>query len=93
MKPELSAVVDICTRFIAPLIEADGGDLFIVAASDDEVHLHVTGTYAGCPGVPFAADHVFLPIVRTVLPNAKLTVTSGWKPPEGSVRVMSPLPA
>ncbi len=85
MNPELSKVVDVCTRLLAPLVEADGGALFVVAASEDEIHLHVTGTYAGCPGVPFAADHVFLPVLRRVLPNATLIVTSGWKPPEGSV--------
>jgi Fe-S cluster biogenesis protein NfuA len=89
VNPELSKVVDVCARLLAPLVEADGGDLFVVAANQDEVHLHVTGTYAGCPGVPFAADHVFLPVLRTVLPRAKLTVTSGWKAPEGAVRATS----
>jgi Fe-S cluster biogenesis protein NfuA len=76
-----------CRDQLAPLVRADGGLLYIVAATSDEVHLHLSGTCAGCPGATMTRDRLIAPAVKALLPKAQLRVTTGWKVPEGARKV------
>lgn len=67
-----------------PLITIDRADLYVVAESPSEVHLHLGGAYSGCPGVHFVKTHLLAPIVAEVAPKATLTVTSGLPIPKGA---------
>jgi len=80
LKGALAAVV-------APLIEADGGELFLVPARGRVVHLHLRGRFSGCPGNPLVAEHVLKPVVEAADPAAKVQVTSGALLPEGAERI------
>ena len=62
---------------VLPLIAIDGGTIYVATASASEVHLHLAGNYAGCPGNGFIERSLLAPIVGSVLPKAKLKVTSG----------------
>jgi Fe-S cluster biogenesis protein NfuA len=81
LKGALAAVV-------APLIEADGGELFLVPARGRLVHLHLRGRFSGCPGNPLVAEHVLRPVVEAADPAAKIQVTSGALLPEGAERIL-----
>jgi Fe-S cluster biogenesis protein NfuA len=75
------------SEFVAALVRADGGELYLVAASQDDVHLHLTGTCAGCPGASMTRERLLEPAVHGVAPKATLKVTTGWRVPDGAKRV------
>ncbi len=81
------AVGKACRELLAALIEADGGRMFLVAASADDIHIHLAGTCAGCPGSSHTTSRVLAPTLERVLPKAKLRVTTGWTVPAGAVRL------
>lgn len=75
--------------FAVALVKADGGEVYLVRATSDEVHLHLAGTCAGCPGATMTRERLLAPTVKSVLPKATLTVTTGWRVPEGAVKIGS----
>ncbi len=80
-------VMKLCREVLAPLVEADGGEMFLVSASADDIHIHLGGTCAGCPGASLTGDKILAPALQTVAPKAKLRVTTGWRVPEGAHRI------
>jgi Fe-S cluster biogenesis protein NfuA len=82
-------VMKALSEFVAALVEADGGELYLVAATADDVHVHLTGTCAGCPGATMTRDRLLEPAVHTAVPKATLKVTTGWRVPEGARRIQA----
>jgi Fe-S cluster biogenesis protein NfuA len=77
------ALVRICREVLAPLIEADGGEMYLVSLAGEDIHIHLAGTCAGCPGSAFTAQSVIGPAIAKIAPKAKLRLTTGWRvPPE-----------
>jgi len=54
-KDEIARVV---REVLAPLVRADGGDLYLVSVKETGVCLHVTGRFSGCPGNTLARRRV-----------------------------------
>jgi Fe-S cluster biogenesis protein NfuA len=77
-------ILGVVAELLAPLIRADGGDVYVVSAGDEAVELHLTGRFAGCPGNSLASRHVIEPAIRSVAPEARVTVTWGLIVPEGA---------
>jgi Fe-S cluster biogenesis protein NfuA len=73
---------------IAPLIEADGGELFLVPTRARVVHLHLRGRFSGCPGNLLVAEHVLRPVIEAADPSSKVQVTSGAILPQGAERIV-----
>lgn len=82
-----SGLVRALSEFVAALVRADGGELYVVSASSDDVHLHLAGTCAGCPGSTMTRERLLKPAVRGVLPKAAVKVTTGWNVPPGAKKV------
>ncbi len=80
-------LIDLCRDVLAPLLRADGGDLYIVSASDDSLALHLAGTCSGCPGAPTTIRSLIEPAVRTVSVAVRVSVTTGPSVPLGAIRV------
>jgi Fe-S cluster biogenesis protein NfuA len=76
-------VARVCRDVLGPLIRGDGGTLHSVQFNGDEVHLHLVGTCSGCPGVATTRDSVIVPALRSVAPNVRVVVTTGFPLPEG----------
>ena len=74
---------------LAPLIEADGGELYLVSAGKKEVKLHLAGSFSGSPATVVAGRRIVEPAVKAVAPKVKVVVSSGWRIPEGAERVES----
>ena len=72
---------------LAPLIEADGGQLYYVSSDAASVRLHLAGTCCGCPASRITARWVIEPAVQAIVPKAKVEVTAGWLIPTGAERV------
>jgi len=78
---DTDALIDELSRIAVPLITIDAAELYVITATPSEVHLHLSGTYSGCPGREFVERSLLAPIVREILPKATLKVTTGARPP------------
>lgn len=74
---------------LVPLLETEGGELYLVEASKKEVKLHLAGAFAGSPAADTICRRIVEPVVRKVHPKAKLTVSSGWRIPNGAEKLTS----
>ena len=72
----------ICREVLAPLVRADGGELHLVGYDGDEVHIHLTGVCAGCPGASLTGEKVIVPALRTAAPKVRLVLTTGVRIPD-----------
>ena len=73
---------------LAPLVEADSGELYWVPSSGGTVRLHLRGRFSGCPGNSLVTDHVIRPVISAASPSSQLVVTSGALLPDGAERVV-----
>jgi Fe-S cluster biogenesis protein NfuA len=80
-------IVRVCRDVLAPMIKADGGELYLIARSSEEIQIHLAGTCSGCPGAQFTQDRVLGPALAAVAPKARLVVTTGWRVPEGAEKI------
>ena len=80
-------VMKALSEFVVALVHADGGEIYLVSATSDDVHLHLTGTCAGCPGATMTRERLLEPAVRGAAPKANVKVTTGWRVPEGARRI------
>lgn len=85
--PLAAELLKALSEYVAALVKADGGELYVVSASQDDVHVHLAGTCAGCPGATMTRERLLEPTVRGVIPKATLKVTTGWRVPEGATRI------
>ncbi len=81
------AVLKVCRDVLAPLVRADGGEIYLVSAAAEDVHLHLTGTCAGCPGASITREKMLEPALMRVLPKVKLRVTTGVHAPNGAEKI------
>jgi len=72
---------------LMPLVKSDGGEMYLVRWDGDDVHIHLAGACAGCPGASMTSDKVLQPAVRAVAAKARVVLTTGFRIPEGSKRV------
>jgi Fe-S cluster biogenesis protein NfuA len=80
-------ILKICEDIIAPLVHADGGELYLVAIEPDSISLHLAGTCAGCPGAHLTSAAVIEPAIHAVAPLLRVIVTSGFQIPPGAAAV------
>lgn len=80
-------IVRVAREVLAPLVQADGGDLYLVSVEETGVSLHVTGRFSGCAGNTLVRRRVFEPPLSNVAPGITLTLTSGPLIPPGAARL------
>lgn len=83
----MQQVIKALAELAVPLVRADGGELYLVSLTAEDVHVHLTGTCAGCPGATMTREHLLEPTVHAVAPRLTVRVTTGWRVPEGAQRV------
>jgi Fe-S cluster biogenesis protein NfuA len=76
-----------CRDLLAPLVRADGGEMYLVLATAEDIHVHLAGTCAGCPGAMMTRERLLEPALRAVAPKAVLRVTTGYTIPSGARKV------
>jgi Fe-S cluster biogenesis protein NfuA len=72
---------------LAPLVHADGGEMHVVRWDGEDLHIHLSGACAGCPGASMTSDGIILPAVRSVAPKARVVLTTGVRAPDGAKRI------
>lgn len=77
-------IVRVVREVLAPLVQADGGELYLVSVDDSAVSLHLAGKFSGCPGNTLARRRVLEPIIASAAPGASLTLTTGPLVPKGA---------
>ncbi|MCA9600135.1 MAG: NifU family protein [Myxococcales bacterium] len=83
-RDELERVV---RQVIAPLLRADGAEVYLIAVTDSEVRLHVKGHYSGCPGLTLTKRRVIEPAIQAVAPEAQVDLSSGAIVPPDAERL------
>ncbi|MBL8611239.1 MAG: NifU family protein [Myxococcales bacterium] len=81
-------IVKSCRELVAPLVGADGGELYLVSVTSDDVHIHLAGACAGCPGAALTKEHLLGPAISAVAPKIALTLTTGWRVPPGAEKIV-----
>ena len=76
-----------CSDIIAPLVHADGGELFVVSIEETSISLHLAGKCAGCPGATLTSAAIIEPAIHAVAPLIRVVVTSGFHVPDGASMV------
>jgi Fe-S cluster biogenesis protein NfuA len=84
----MEQVIKALSELAAPLVSADGGELYVVSVTPEDVHVHLTGTCAGCPGATMTRERLLQPTVQGVAPKANVKVTTGWRVPDGARKVV-----
>ncbi len=84
MPASIDQLLKVCREVLAPLIRADGGELYVVAVEADHLTLHLSGMCSGCPGALLTTRGVIEPAVHAVAPTARVVVTNGVRVPEGA---------
>jgi Fe-S cluster biogenesis protein NfuA len=79
-------IVRTLREIVAPLVEADGGVLYVVRKPSG-VRLHLAGACAGCPGYRTTSTEVIEPALRAAGVKGDIDVTAGWTVPDGALRV------
>ena len=74
-------------EIVAPLIRADGGDVYLVNAGERTLALHLSGRFSGCPGNTLLRRRVIEPLLAARFPGLELEVTSGPLVPPGAERI------
>ncbi|MCH2110075.1 MAG: hypothetical protein MK135_12160 [Polyangiaceae bacterium] len=79
----------VLTEIIAPLIEADDGELYSTPEGLPIVRLHLKGRFAGCPGNQIVESKILQPLIQAAYPEAQLIVSSGAIVPSSAERVIA----
>jgi Fe-S cluster biogenesis protein NfuA len=87
MADKTDALRKMLREVLAPLLRADGGELYLVSVNKKELKLHLAGKLSGSPGTPVTADKIIAPAVRAFNNKLKLVITSGWSVPKGAERI------
>lgn len=85
--PRRQELLRIVRDVLAPLLRADGAEVFLVSVSPSEVSLHLGGRLSGCPGNALVANTILRPALATAAPGVRVTLTSGPICPDGAERV------
>jgi Fe-S cluster biogenesis protein NfuA len=83
-------IKELLLSVVAPLVEKDGAELYLVRAEGSDVVLHFAGTYAGCPGVGVVTKNIIAPVLKPLIPDVVVTVNSGLPVPKGAERLTPP---
>ena len=76
-------------EIVAPLVRADGGDIYLVNAGERSLTLHLSGRFSGCPGNTLARRRVIEPLLTAPasdLTPALLRINPSFKPLMGNPR-------
>lgn len=85
--PESYTTVDeVLEQLIEPLIRQDGGELFVLARSDEEISLHLRGKFSGCPGNTLVIRRVIEPALKRIAPQLRVSISSGEILPAGHLQ-------
>ncbi len=85
-------IVRVVRDVLAPLVLADGGELYVVAVDDSGVSLHLAGRFSGCPGNTLVRRRLLEPLISAVAPGAMLTLTTGPLVPKGAHKLAPETP-
>ena len=84
MTASIDQLLKVMKEVVAPLIRADGGEVYVIAVEANHLSIHLAGRYAGCPGAPLVVRGIIEPAIRSVAPTARLEVSNGIQVPEGA---------
>ena len=91
MSADTENILRVCREVLAPLIEHDRGELYLVSLEGNRLSLHLAGRCAGCPGVRLTTAGFIEPALRAIAPRMQVAVTAGFRLPNGAIRLPAPV--
>lgn len=88
--PVTADLIRTSREILAPLIGSDGGELYLVSVSDEEIALHLAGACAGCPGAGLTITKIIEPALLARSPQHRIIVTAGATIPSGAKKLSDP---
>jgi Fe-S cluster biogenesis protein NfuA len=61
--------------------------MYLVESTAEEVHIHLAGACAGCPGAQFTTERIIEPALRNAHPKGRVRVTTGYLIPTGATLI------
>ena len=80
-------VEQVVKTILAPLVQADGGEIYVVLCTNEALTLHLAGRCAGCPGNTLLVRQIMEPAIRQVAPRLHLQVQWGALVPANATRI------
>jgi Fe-S cluster biogenesis protein NfuA len=87
MGSQYDEILRVLRQVVAPLVEADGGEVFLVSGDSSHISIHLAGRLAGAPGNNLLSRRILEPALRAVMPTIDLSLSSGCLIPAGAVRL------
>jgi len=80
----LPLIRQILTEILAPMVSAEGGELYLTTIHDREIAIHLAGRFAGSPGAGLIYQELALPLIEAVAPGTSVHWSSGRIIPNGA---------
>ncbi len=87
MDARYNDVMHVLRNVIAPLVEADRGEIFLVSSDGNRLAVHLSGRLAGSPGNGLFCRRILEPAIHSIAPNIEVVLSTGCQVPEGAVRL------
>ncbi len=87
MAPQYDEIVRVLRDVVAPLVEADGGSIYLISADESRVTVHLAGQLSGAPGNGLLCRKILEPAIHAVAPGAEVVLSTGWMLPAEAVLI------
>ena len=91
MNRRYEEIIRLLKNIVVPLVEADGGEMFLVSGDATRLAFHLAGHLAGAPGNSLICRRILEPVIHSIAPDAEVILSAGWRIPDGAVRLESGL--
>lgn len=78
-------------EFLVPMVEREGGEIYLTSIQEREISIHLAGRYAGSPAASLLYQELILPLVEAVAPGTIVHWSSGRVIPRTAVRTLPPV--
>lgn len=94
MSSRTQVIRQVLTEVLVPMVTSEGGELYLICVSENEVAIHLTGRYSGSPAATLLCQELALPLIDAVAKGTIVNWSSGrLVPPNAEKLVAEPLPA
>ena len=87
MDRRIDDVLSVLSEVIVPLVEADGGEVFLVTSDSNTLVIHLAGRRSGAPGNAIVCRRIIEPAVHAIAPHVKVVLTAGRLVPTGAQKL------
>lgn len=88
MDARYNEVMRVLRDVVAPLVEADRGEIFLISTEGNRIGIHLAGQLAGAPGSGLFFRRILEPAIHAIAPELEVALSTGWRIPDGAIRLL-----